>query len=40
MLQHRNEIPDHYVDRDNFSHQNQKGQQYMADLSKPLSPTP
>lgn len=34
MLQHRNEIPDHYVETDNYSHQNQKGHQYMADISE------
>lgn len=34
MLQHRDEIPDHYVPADNFSHQNQKGHEYMADISE------
>ncbi|BEI98430.1 hypothetical protein CcaverHIS631_0307290 [Cutaneotrichosporon cavernicola] len=32
MLQHRDEIEDHYVPSDNYSHQNQKGHQYMANI--------
>lgn len=33
MLQNRDEIEDHYVPSDNYSHQNQKGHQYLADIS-------
>ncbi|GMK56824.1 hypothetical protein CspeluHIS016_0306640 [Cutaneotrichosporon spelunceum] len=32
MLQNRDDIADHYVAADNFSHQNQKGHQYLADI--------
>ncbi|CAK9780205.1 hypothetical protein CC85DRAFT_290798 [Cutaneotrichosporon oleaginosum] len=32
MLQHRDELGDHYTPTDNYSHQNQKGHQYLADI--------
>lgn len=34
MVQHTDEIKDHYVPSDRFSHQNNKGQKYMADISE------